>query len=742
MGETQGLPMGIFDAVRRSALFAEIEDAVLREVSGEFELLTLKAGEYLFYEGDRGDSLYIVGRGIVRVTRAAKDGSQLVIAEHGVGACVGEIALITGQPRTASVSAVTEVELVRLSNRGFAQIAERYPYLARLLTVAIVPRMQASHLAHIFDDLFGGIEPAALKALQAELTWQELRSGERLFKQGDPGDAMYVLVNGRLQIAFTEEDGSERVLGEIGVGETVGEMALLVGEPRSASVYALRDSNVVKLPTRLFERLMDERPQLIGQITRTIIRRQQRLMTGKTDPRSYNYALIPLSRDLAMGDFVRELAAEMAKFGSTIALDAAQFDAAYGVEGASRLGLDHPLDLAIDNWLCDIDFRYQHVMLVGDPDNSTWTERCLAQADRVIFVASSNDGHAPRPVERLITERFSKVRAELVLVHPPETELPRGTVEWLRPRKVERYYHARRGDAQHMRRLARFLTGNAVGLALSGGGARGYAHVGAIRALLEAGIEIDAIAGTSIGSVVAGAYALHQTVDALYDLARRFASRAAIFDYTLPFVAINRTAKLNATMRAIYGDHYIEDLWIPYFCVATNLTRATPLINRQGMLRQAIRGSLAIPAVFTPILVDGDLVVDGGVMNNFPVDLMREFVESGMVIGSAVSPARERVNKPFEIEDEVSGWGVLFSRLTGRKKRVPALTKTVLRALEVNSVYRVRTYEHVVDLLIRPDASKYSILEFDASAPLFEIGYNETQEKLKDWLPVYRARYG
>ncbi|MBE2271397.1 MAG: hypothetical protein IAE80_24400, partial [Anaerolinea sp.] len=82
------------------------------------------------------------------------------------------------------------------------------------------------------------------------------------------------------------------------------------------------------------------------------------------------------------------------------------------------------------------------------------------------------------------------------------------------------------------------------------------------------------------------------------------------------------------------------------------------------------------------------------------------------------------------------------SRFTGRRMRVPTLTKTVLRSLEVNSVYRVRSFENMVDLLVRPDVSKYGILEFDASQPIFDIGYNTTMDALKTWLPTYQARYG
>lgn len=741
MGDLPGLPMTKLSAIRQSSLFHAVDDLVLREIEDEFKLISLADGEYLFREGDLGDSMYIIGRGRVRVCGTADDGSELVIDEHGAGTCIGEIALLTGQARTATVYALGGADLVELSKSGLALIADKHPQVALKLTSAILPRLQMTQLAHVLTYLFGKIEPAALKTLQTEMTWMQLNKGDRLFKQGDPDDGMYILVTGRLQTVFAEPDGTERVLGEVSIGETVGEMAMLTGERRSASVYAVREANVVKLPTALFERLMVEYPKMMTQVTRILARRQQRWLKGLHDSRSYNYAFVPLSRDFAIRDFMHDLAQAMSRFGSSIPMDGGEFDGLYGVAGASLYAAHHPLDLAIDRWMCDVDFRYEYVLYVADPDDTAWTQRCLSQADRVILVASAGDSPDVRAVERMIGERYPSVRTELVLVHTPETTLPQGTAAWLDARKLERHHHVRRGDGQHVRRLARLLTGNGIGLVLSGGGARGYAHVGAIRALLEAGVEIDTIGGTSMGAVVSGAYALHQTVESMYKIADQFGSTKALFDYTLPLVAINRSVKLNTAMRTVYGEQHIEDLWIPYFCVSTNLTRAIPVIHRRGLLRQAVRGSLSIPAVFAPLQVDNELIVDGGVMNNFPVDIMAQFVEGGMVIGSAVAPAREHASKPFDMDDSVSGWSVLLSRLTGRRKRVPSLTKTVLRSLEVNSVYRVRSFEKMVDLLIKPDASKYSILEFDASAPLFEIGYQTAQAALTTWLPTYQARY-
>jgi predicted acylesterase/phospholipase RssA len=288
-----------------------------------------------------------------------------------------------------------------------------------------------------------------------------------------------------------------------------------------------------------------------------------------------------------------------------------------------------------------------------------------------------------------------------------------------------------------MRRLARRISGRTVGLVLGGGGARGFAHIGALRAFAEAGIDIDAIGGTSIGSVIAGGYALGLSPDDLQGLARAFASKKQLLDRTLPIVALMKGRKLTALYQRVYGDVRLEDLWTPCFAVSTDLTRARMVLHTDGPLWHAARASTAVPAIFPPIIADGhDVLVDGNVMNNMPLDVMRGWCEGGTVIGINPMPIDSRVRE-YRCGPSVSGWEALRGRwhLFGSKTRAPGIFGAVMRATEVNSANRMRqpAFRALADLLIEPPLGDYPIMEYGAYAPIIEAGYQAAQKSIAAW---------
>ena len=172
--------------------------------------------------------------------------------------------------------------------------------------------------------------------------------------------------------------------------------------------------------------------------------------------------------------------------------------------------------------------------------------------------------------------------------------------------------------------LARCLTGHALGLVLGGGGARGFAHIGVYRALVEASLHVDLVGGTSMGAIVTGVIGLGVDWRQMADIAASISSPLKLFDPTLPLVSLFSSGKVTQLTHMVYGDALIEDLWRPIYCVSSNLTRSTETVYRRGPLWKAVRASMAIPGIFAPVLHEGDVQVDGAVMNNLPIDVMRE----------------------------------------------------------------------------------------------------------------------
>ena len=198
-----------------------------------------------------------------------------------------------------------------------------------------------------------------------------------------------------------------------------------------------------------------------------------------------------------------------------------------------------------------------------------------------------------------------------------------------------------------------------------------------------------------------------------------------LLDRTFPYTSVMASHKITAVMQEIFGDRQIEDLWRPFFCVSTNLSAAVPVIHERGPVWRAVRASIALPGVFSPILTErNELLVDGGVMNNFPVDILAARYELGLIIGSNVSPRREQPF-PHVFGDSVSGWRVLWSQVNpfGQTMHVPTIAGTMLRTVEVNSLFHRRTVEQLADVLIEPDVREFNFLDFAAYREMEQRGY-------------------
>jgi NTE family protein len=708
--------------------FGDIGGAEVAACDPAPERVRLAAGEILFRQGDTGDALYVILSGRLDVRIAGADGAETVVAELGAPACVGELALLTEQPRGATVTAHEDAELARFVRADLQLLAARHPELIAALSRVALPRLRHNQLAGVLAHLFGELDAAALDNLQAALEWQHLAAGAVLFRQGDPGDALYIVINGRLSVTAADAHGNAIPVGEVRRGETVGEVGLLTGSARSATVTAARDSDVVRLSQATFERLHAQEPRVMIQLSRIIARRTQQLV-GSDRPatgRAATFALVPISPSAPLAEFARRLAAALSAHGPALHLDSGQVDRAFGISGGAQIDAGDPMNVALGGWLSQQEAEHRYVVYEAAPSWSAWTQRCVRQADRIVLLAHASDAPAVRAFERQLWRSGLRARVELVLVQRDDCAQPSGTMAWLAQRHIHTHHHLRMGSDQDWRRLARRLTGRAFGLALGGGAARGYAHAGVIRALEEAGVEIDLVGGASMGALVGALLALGVTAPRMAKLASSFSARRKLFDLTLPLVSFLASGRVDAILQSLYGKARIEDLWRPLVCVSSNLTRAEPLVHTSGPLWRAVRASIAIPGMFAPVLHDDMVLVDGGVLNNLPLDLMRERCEEGVVIGSNVTPVEDPVRR-YQFDSAVSGWEVLLNTVNPFARRIaaPSLFDTILRTIDVNMSQRLRSpaFRQLADVLIEPRVSAFGMLDFDDHAELIELGY-------------------
>jgi predicted acylesterase/phospholipase RssA/CRP-like cAMP-binding protein len=591
----------------------------------------------------------------------------------------------------------------------------------------------ASHLAALFDSA----DPAALAELQADAEWVSLRGGDILFRRGDPGNAAYTVLTGRLRVI--DDTAGERALNEIGAGEILGEMALLSAERRSATVLAVRDSLLARLPAAAFHRLIERQPAALRRISALLSQRlrNQSVTAERARALVRTLAVVPVGEGSDAAEFTQRLAEALARRGATLHLDARRVDRALKADGIASCAEHDPASRRLVQWLNEQELAHRFVLYEADPRLSTWTERAVRQADHVVFVADVAARPEPGEAERDLALRWRSARAprrSLVLLRDADAPAPHDTAALLGTREVDCHYHVGRDRAEDFARLARCLTGAGIGLVLGGGGARGFAHLGVLRALAEAGVPIDWVGGTSVGAIIAALVAQRLSpTEALAQCKEHFSE---LRDPTLPVVALLAGRRIRAKLERVFGAAAIEDLLLPYLCVSTNLSRAAQSVHERGPLVRAIRASIALPGVLPPVSLGEDLHVDGGLVNNLPIDVMAAKPEIGTVLAVDVS-AEVEMRAPSDRDLEVSGWRMLWERIHpgAARSEMPSIMSLLTRSALVASVYwtRERRAAEAASLYLRIPMADLRLLAFDRIDEIVARGYGATRDAIRAW---------
>jgi len=596
---------------------------------------------------------------------------------------------------------------------------------------------QRDSLSDCLSRVFGRVDDEFIEAAIPRLAWIELAGGETLFHEGDAESGAYFVISGRLR-ASVQEEGRPRVIGEIARGETVGEMAVLSGEPRSATVTAIRDTVLAHITSESFEALMHDHPQLAIQMARMTISRLRRDTRRVEARRPATMCMLAVTDGVDLEAIGQRLADQLGRWGRTARESSSTIDARFG-RGAAEAGPGQSeFQHRVAMWFEELEFGNDIVLLVADPGDSEWTRRCIRHADELLLLARADAPVATNPFEReYLTGARARngARQTLILLHDRETAQPSGTVEWLDRRPVDAHLHVRPDVPGDIARLARIFSGNTIGLVLGGGGARGFAHLGVYRALQEAGIAIDYVGGTSIGGVMALYISFGIPAQTVIDKARRaFARNPTGRINPLPLISLMGGRRLKATIDGALldavGPHAdLADCWLTPYCVATNFSRSREVVIRRGPVSRALRASVSIPVALPPVPWEGDLLVDGGLVNNFPTDVM---VQMGAQKIIGVDLARDRT--PRYEHDEVPGWWTLMrDRFRPRDRRhhqLPGLGMMLMGSTLLHSESRRKQARSAVDLYFNPDLRRIGLLDWKAFDRIVEIGYLHAREVL------------
>ncbi len=564
-----------------------------------------------------------------------------------------------------------------------------------LADAGAAPRRPADYLREC--PFLADVDDAAVSELAAVALHFSLPAGMVLFESGSMADGLYIVAGGRLGV---QDAAGTRLLASVGRGEVIGESGWLLSEPRSARVVALRDSELLWIETAALDRIAKASAALslaVARLCAARLRREHRHERAATH--AAIFTIVPNGLDADIAELATTLTQELARFGR------------------AELVWDVRATQQTSEWFNAIAEANDFVVYVAHARPSAWTRQCCRQADTLLLVASADAAPRPWPHMEADTPDNAMARCELVLLHPDGCR--RGALApWVGSAPFEQHHHI--VDGGDIGRLARLISHRGVGLVLSGGGARGFAHLGVIRALREARVPLDFVGGASIGSIIAAGVANGWSDEQMSERYRRsFVDSNPVNDYTFPFIALSRGQKVSRLLQREFGEVSIEDLRVPFFCISANLSSGRATEHAAGALWLALRASVAIPGVLPPVFRGEEVLVDGAAINNLPVDVMHRH-QPGFVIGVDVGADRSFT------ADAAQGEGPplwkFFARRKGGRKRIN-IFQVLMRAGMVNSATAAAQQRELADLLLKPTLANIDLLNWQAFDRAIATGY-------------------
>jgi predicted acylesterase/phospholipase RssA/CRP-like cAMP-binding protein len=456
----------------------------------------------------------------------------------------------------------------------------------------------------------------------------------------------------------------------------LGELALIRRSSRTAGVRVRRDATLLRIDQAQFDEILRSNPSVSNALLGTLADWLTHTRSHPARPRPpATIAVVSLDPDAAAQGVSELMEEQLRQLASIVSL---------ARSAVTRPGteLGHSLAQVLDR----VEHSHDHVLLVadtGDP-SSDWSQACIRQADRVVLLVAE-----PPETDRLRDWDIPS-GSDVVLLGGASDDATARLLRALEPRATHRVRPATRvGDVA---RLSRRLAGRSVGLSLSGGGARSFAQIGVLEELVSAGIAVDRVSGTSMGAFIGALVA--QGLDPEELDARcyeEWVRRNPVNDYHFPRNSLIRGVRARTMLQRVFPG-CIEDLNLGYFCVTVDLIAAKPVYHRHGALAEAVGASMILPGFAPPLRSEGRLLVDGGLMDNLPTEVMASEGDGPIIAVDSTDPSVRHL--PDGVEPEV-----------------PSLAETLFKAmlLSESDSDRRRSF---ADLLIRPDCSDIGTVEF------------------------------
>ncbi|EGP88598.1 uncharacterized protein MYCGRDRAFT_84945 [Zymoseptoria tritici IPO323] len=637
------------------------------------EWVQVNAGQSIYHQKEDSDAIYIVLNGRLRAIQESDDGKMKVTGEYGQGDSVGELEVLTETARSSTLHAIRDTELVKFPKTLFNSLAQEHPGITIKVSKIIASRMRA-----------------------------------------------------------------------------------LIENPMNES-----DS---------YNKLAVERPKV------------------STTSNLRTVAIIPCTAGVPVVEFGNKLHNALNQIGTpngVSVLSQSTILNHLGRHAFSKMG-----KLKLSQYLADLEEKYGLVIYVADASvKSPWTQTCISQADCIYLVGLAEGSPAIGEYERFLLTTKTTARKELILLHT-ERYCPSGTTRsWMRNRtwingghhhvqmafrsspepvhppqfkrfgtaikqrvqvlqaEIHKYtsrkvrqtplYSAETPFKGDFHRLARRLCNKSVGLVLGGGGARGLAHVGIIRALEEAGLPIDIIGGTSIGSFVGAVYAQDADVVPMYGRVKKFAGRMGsvwrfALDVTYPSASYTTGHEFNRGIFKTFGDSQIEDFWLEFYCNSTNITKSRSETHTSGYVWRYVRASMSLAGLIPPMCDEGNMLLDGGYTDNLTVAHMKALGADHIF---AVDVGALDDDTPQAYGDSLSGFWASLNRWNpfSSYPNPPTLSEIQARLAYVSSVDNLERAKKIPGCkYMRPPIEAYGTLDFGKFDEIYQVGYQYGKKYLAE----------
>ncbi|KAM3874365.1 patatin-like phospholipase domain-containing protein 7a [Diretmus argenteus] len=753
----------IFQAAKKDLLgIIQLQDPSLLE--GRVTLHQVKAGSVVARQGDQEVSIQFVISGLLHVYQRMIDREEetCLFVTHP-GELVGQLAVLTGEPLIFTVRAHRDCSFLSISKTHFYEIMRVEHTVVLNVAHTVVKRMSSF-----------------VRQIDFALDWMAVEAGRAVYRQEEKSDSTFIVLSGRLRSVIMKEDGKKELTGEYGRGDLIGVVEALTHQNRATTVHAVRDSELAKLPEGALSSIKRKFPQVVTRLIHLLGQKILQQVNGPLTARSLalhtpgskwdagtqasnlsTVAVLPVSEEVPLTAFTLELQHALIAIGPTLLLTS---DTIKQRLGAAALDSVH--EYRLSSWLGQQEDIHRIVLYQTDYTLTPWTQRCIRQADCIIIVGLGEQDPAVGELERMLEGSAVRAQKQLVLLHREDGPPPKGTVDWLNmrswisrhlhlscPRRVfskrslpklremyQRVFQKSADRHSDFSRLARVLTGNAIALILGGGGARGCSQVGILRALSEAGIPVDLIGGTSIGSLMGALYAEDRSHSRLRMRAREWAMEMTsvfkkVLDLTYPVTSMFSGASFNSSLNNVFKGKQIEDLWIPYFNITTDITASAMRVHTDGSLWRYVRASMSLSGYLPPLCdpKDGHLLMDGGYINNLPADVARTM---GAKVVLAIDVGSQDETNLTNYGDSLSGWWLLWKRLNPLSEKVKVLNMAEIQT-RLAYVCCVRQLESVKNSdyceYIRPPIDRYRTLEFGKFDEIAEVGYQHGKTVFDVW---------